>query len=59
MIRYRFGREDLLRTRFAVSPLFDVAPFAVCGRREPDGSARLWAQDAEGNLAMEASATVR
>jgi DNA-binding transcriptional ArsR family regulator len=24
MIRYRFGREDLLRTRFAVSPLFDA-----------------------------------
>jgi DNA-binding transcriptional ArsR family regulator len=24
MISYRFGREDLLRTRFAVSPLFEV-----------------------------------
>jgi DNA-binding transcriptional ArsR family regulator len=24
MIRYRFGRDDLLRTRFAVSPLFEV-----------------------------------
>ena len=43
----------------AVSPLFDIAPFAVCGRREPDGTAWLWAQDVDGNLAMEASATVR
>ena len=43
----------------AVSPLFDIAPFAVCGKREPDGAVRLWAQDADGHLAMEASATVR
>lgn len=43
----------------AVAPLFDTTPFAVCGRREPDGTARLWAQDADGNLAMEASATAR
>ena len=25
MIAYRFGRDDLLRTRFAVSPLFELA----------------------------------
>jgi 3-methylfumaryl-CoA hydratase len=43
----------------AAAPLFDTAPFAVCGRREPDGAVRLWAQDADGHLAMEASATVR
>jgi 3-methylfumaryl-CoA hydratase len=43
----------------AVSPLFDTAPFAVCGRCETDGAIRLWAQDADGHLAMEASATVR
>ena len=42
----------------AVSPLFDVAPFAVCGRREPAG-VRLWAQGPDGRLAMEASATLR
>jgi DNA-binding transcriptional ArsR family regulator len=24
MIRYRFGRDDLLRTRFAISPLFEL-----------------------------------
>ena len=43
----------------AVAPLFDIAPFALCGRRDADGTARLWAQDADGSLAMEASATVR
>jgi len=44
----------------AMSPLFDIAPFAVCGRREPGGNgARVWAQDAAGHLAMEATATLR
>lgn len=58
---------DLLRrnieaglTRFAfraVRPLFDTAPFAVCGVPEGDGrAAKVWAQDAEGFLAMEAEA---
>ena len=43
----------------AVKPLFDIAPFAVCGRPDPDGrTVRLWARDAEGSLAMEAKATV-
>lgn len=57
---------DLLRrhqpsatvTRFsfrAVSPLFDTASFAVCGK--PDGNTiQLWAKDAAGNLAMSAEA---
>jgi 3-methylfumaryl-CoA hydratase len=44
----------------AVMPLFDVAPFAVCGRRDLDAhTVRLWAQDAAGRLAMEATATLR
>ncbi len=33
MIRYRFGRDDLLRTRFAVSPLFEVVWSAHVLRR--------------------------
>ena len=57
---------DLLRrhepaaniTRFsfrAVSPLFDTAPFVVCGK--PEGKTiALWAKDAAGNLAMSAAA---
>ncbi|MFV0281422.1 MAG: MaoC family dehydratase N-terminal domain-containing protein [Rhodoblastus sp.] len=41
----------------AVSPLFDIAPFTVCGAPSADGaSARLWARNAEGGLAMEADA---
>jgi 3-methylfumaryl-CoA hydratase len=58
---------DLLRrnvepglTRFAfraVRPLFDTGAFAVCGVPEDDGrAAKVWAQDAEGLLAMEADA---
>ncbi len=44
----------------AVRPVFDTAPFAVCGRAERDGNdVRLWAQDREGHLAMDATATLR
>jgi 3-methylfumaryl-CoA hydratase len=40
----------------AVSPLFDTAPFSVCGTPEPNGRASLWAQSADGLLAMKADA---
>ncbi|HEV8414920.1 MAG TPA: MaoC family dehydratase N-terminal domain-containing protein [Bryobacteraceae bacterium] len=41
----------------AVSPLFDIAPFMVCGK--PDGKTiALWAKDAAGNLAMSAEALI-
>lgn len=39
----------------AVSPLFDTAPFAVCGRVEGK-SAQLWARGPQGQLAMQAFA---
>ena len=43
----------------AVSPLFDVLSFRVCGKREPDGKAiRLWAQNEGGGLAMDATAKI-
>ena len=42
----------------AVRPIFDVAPFLVCGRRDTPTAARLWAADAEGALAMHATATL-
>jgi 3-methylfumaryl-CoA hydratase len=43
----------------AVKPLFDTAPFYVCGQPQADAkSVRLWAKDAEGWLAMDASATL-
>ncbi|MBI3094428.1 MAG: MaoC family dehydratase N-terminal domain-containing protein [Rhodocyclales bacterium] len=41
----------------ALQPLFDIAPFSVHGQPEADGkTVRLWARDAEGGLAMSASA---
>ena len=62
---------DLLRrehpgatvTRFefkAVSPLFDLHPFDVCGRADPSQPGRfaLWARNHAGALAMQASATM-
>ncbi len=59
LARDRTAPAQLVTFSFrAVSPLFDVAPFAVCGKRAADGSVRLWAQDADGQLAMEASATL-
>jgi len=59
---------DLLRrnapgasvTRFAfraVSPLFDTGRFGVCGKPEADGKTfALWAKNADGGLAMSATA---
>jgi 3-methylfumaryl-CoA hydratase len=40
----------------AASPLFDTHAFAVCGKRETDGSVALWARNHEGRLAMQARA---
>lgn len=42
----------------AVRPIFDVGPFLVCGRRDTATAARLWTADAEGALAMHATATL-
>ena len=39
----------------AVSPLFDIAPFSVHGRKDGD-TASLWARNPVGNVAMEAEA---
>ena len=41
----------------AISPLFDTAPFTICGH--PEGNqVRLWAQNENGALAMEAIASL-
>ena len=42
----------------AVSPIFDVAPFHVCGRREDAHKVKLWARTPDGHLAMDASLTL-
>jgi len=42
----------------AASPLFDIHPFTVCGRRDVDGSVALWARNHLGQLAMSARAVI-
>lgn len=44
----------------AVSPLFDTAAFTVCGQPDDnEKTIRLWARNAGGGLAMDATATLR
>jgi 3-methylfumaryl-CoA hydratase len=42
----------------AVKPIFDVAPFEVCGKRDGDKTVKLWARTPDGHVAMDASATL-
>jgi 3-methylfumaryl-CoA hydratase len=42
----------------AMGPLFDTAPFSVCGRFDDAKHATLWARGPQGPLAMQASATL-
>ena len=43
----------------AVGALFDIEPFTVCGRPDPDGrTVQLWAKNMRGDLAMQAEATL-
>jgi 3-methylfumaryl-CoA hydratase len=60
LLRRNLPDSVLTRLTFrAVRPLFDIAPFFVCGRIEGDGkNVKLWARDAQGGLAMEAAATL-
>jgi len=57
----RREHPDAVVRRFefkALSPLFDLHPFTVCGRPEGDKRFALWARNAEGGLAMQATAEV-
>lgn len=42
----------------AIRPCFDTGPLRLCGRPSGDSGVGLWAADAEGNLCMEARATL-
>ncbi len=43
----------------ALQPVFDIAPFTVCGAPRPDSAeVRLWVRDHDGVLAMDATATI-
>jgi 3-methylfumaryl-CoA hydratase len=57
----RREHPDAVLRRFdfkALSPLFDLHPFAVCGRPDGDRRFALWARSAEGALAMQATAEI-
>jgi 3-methylfumaryl-CoA hydratase len=59
LLRRQLPRSAVTRFEFkAVRPLFDIHPFAVCGR--PDGERKhlLWARDHQGALAMQATAEI-
>ena len=56
----RHPGADIAAFRFrAVKPIFDIAPFFVCGSLAADGSAHLFARDEAGALCMDATATLR
>lgn len=57
----RRNRPDVALKRFefrALAPLFDIAPFDVCGRAEDGGTLALWAQGSDGAVAMRAAAVL-
>jgi len=59
LLRRQHPDASLRRFEFrAMAPLFDVAPFDVCGRPEGNGQVSLWAQGPDGALAMRATATL-
>ena len=61
LLRRNLPNADVSSLNFrARSPLFDTASFTVCGRPEAGGkSVHLWARNATGGLAMDATATLR
>jgi 3-methylfumaryl-CoA hydratase len=60
LVRRNAPGSEVTAFRFrAVRPTFDLHPFRVNGAPQPDGSVRLWAQDHDGFLTMDATATLR
>jgi 3-methylfumaryl-CoA hydratase len=61
LVRRNAPDADVATFRFrAVRPTFDLNPFRVNGQLQPDGKTiRLWAQDHDGWLTMDAVATLR
>ncbi len=57
LLRRQLPTAQVRRFAFkAMKPIFDTAPFSVCGRLEGDKTVQLWAVTPEGHLAMDASA---
>ena len=60
LVRRNAPDAEVATFRFrAVRPTFDLHPFRVNGEPGGDGSVHLWAQDHEGWLTMDATATLR
>ena len=61
LLRRHLPQAEVASFRFrAVRPTFDLHPFRVNGALQADGkTVRLWAQDHEGWLTMDATATLR
>ena len=61
LLRRQMPGADVASFRFkAVRPTFDLNPFRVNGQLQDDGKTiKLWAQDHEGWLTMDAIATLR
>jgi len=60
LLRREMARSALKRFSFrAVSPLFDTAPFKICGKPEGHGKTiSLWAQNESGGLATTSTAEI-
>jgi 3-methylfumaryl-CoA hydratase len=59
LLRRERPAADVRRFEFrALAPLFDIAPFDVCGTPEEGDKVSLWAQGIDGALAMRATATL-
>jgi 3-methylfumaryl-CoA hydratase len=60
LVRRNAPDADVAAFRFrAVRPTFDLHPFRLNGAPQGDGTVHLWAQDHEGFLTMDATATLR
>jgi 3-methylfumaryl-CoA hydratase len=60
LVRRNASDAEVATFRFrAARPTFDLHPFRVNGEPRSDGSVHLWAQDHEGFLTMDATATLR
>jgi 3-methylfumaryl-CoA hydratase len=60
LVRREMPRAMMRRFSFrAVAPLFDTAPFKICGKSESNGkTVSLWAQNQSGGLATTATAEI-
>jgi len=57
LVRRALPGETITRFRFrAVKPVFDDAPFMVCGRRDGEDTVALWVRDGAGDLCVDAAA---